>query len=78
MGKGLLNNLNLNLNVRGPTQRSFKRAAWIGRSTDLSGAGTSKNKKVINARKTRNNKIKNKKSSIKKRENRIKRNTKRR
>ena len=78
MGKGLLNNLNLNLNVRRPTQRSFKTQASIGRSRELSGAGTSKNKKVINARKTRNNKIKNKKSSIKKRENKIKRNTKRR
>ena len=78
MGKGLSKNFSLNLNLRAPTQRSFKRAAWIGRSNDLSGAGTSKNKKVINARKTRNNKIKNKKSSIKKRENKIKRNTKRR
>ena len=80
MGKGLLNNLNLNLNlnVRRPTQRSFKTSASIGRSRELSGAGTSKNKKVINARKTRNNKIKNKKSSIKKRKNKIKRNTKRR
>jgi hypothetical protein len=78
MGKGLPKNFSLNLNVRAPTQRSFKRAAWIGRSNDLSGAGTSKNKKVINARKTRNNKIKNKKSSIKNRENKKKRNTKRR
>ena len=78
MGKGLPKKFSLNLNVRAPTQRSFKRAAWIGRSNDLSGAGTSKNKKVINARKTRNNKIKNKKSSIKNRETKKKRNTKRR
>jgi hypothetical protein len=77
MGKGLPKNFSLNLNLRAPTQRSFKRAAWIGRTNDLSGAGTSKNKKVINARKTRNNKIKNKKSSIKKRENKIKRHTRR-
>jgi len=77
IGKGLPKNFSLNLNLRAPTKKSFKRATWIGRSNDLSGAGTSKNKKVINARKTRNNKIKNKKGSIKKSENKIKRNTRR-
>jgi hypothetical protein len=40
-------------------------------------AGTVKNKKDRYAKKTRNNKIKNKKISIKKRENKIKRNTRR-
>ena len=40
-------------------------------------AGTAKNKKDRNAKKTRNNKIKNKRVSIKKRENKIKRNTRR-
>ena len=40
-------------------------------------AGTAKNKKARNAKKTRNNKIKNKRVSIKKRENKIKRNTRR-
>ena len=78
MGKGLLNNLNLNLNLRRPTQRSFKRAAWPGSYRELLGAGTSKNKKIRNDIKTRNNKTKNKKGTIKKRENKIKRNTKRR
>ena len=77
MGKGLSKNFSLNLNVRAPTQRSFNRASWIRRSNDLSGAGTSKNKKIRNDTKTRNNKVKNKKGSIKKRENKIKRNTKR-
>jgi len=77
MGKGLPKNLSLNLNVRKPTQRPLITSAWLGRSRELSGAGTCKNKKVINARKTRNNKIKNKKSSIKKRENKIKRTTRR-
>jgi hypothetical protein len=50
----------------------------LRRPRDLLGAGTCKNKKAINARKTRNNKIKNKKGSIKKRDNKIKRNTRRR
>lgn len=77
MGKGLPKNFSLNLNVRGPTQRSFKTSAWLGRSRELAGAGTSKNKKVINDTKTRNNKTKNKKGSIKKRENKIKRYTRR-
>ena len=40
-------------------------------------AGTLKNKKIKHNKKTRNNKIKNKKGSIKKRENKIKRNTRR-
>jgi hypothetical protein len=75
MGKGLPKNFSLN--IRGPTQRSFKTLAWPGRSSDLSGAGTSKNKKIRNDTKTRNNKIKNKKGSIKKRENKIKRYTRR-
>ena len=77
MGKGLPKNLSLNLNLRQTRPRQFKTPAWIGRSKELSGAGTFKNKKIINARKTRNNKIKNKKSSIKKRENKIKRHTRR-
>jgi hypothetical protein len=76
MGKGLSKNYSLNLNVTAPKQRLFK-SAWRGRSSDLSGAGTAKNKKIINARKTRNNKIKNKKGSIKKIENKIKRYTRR-
>jgi hypothetical protein len=75
MGKGLSKNLNFNL--RAATQRPFKMLTSVRRYSDLSGAGTSKNKKVINARKTRNNKIKNKKVSIKKRENKVKRNTRR-
>ena len=78
MGKGLPKNFSLNLNVRAPTQRSFKRAAWPGSYRELLGAGTSKNKKIRNVIKTRNNKTKNKKGTIKKRENKIKRNTKRR
>ena len=77
IGEGLPKNFSLNLNVRGPTQRSFKRAAWPGSYRELLGAGTSKNKKVINARKTKNNKTKNKKGSIKKRENKLKRYTRR-
>ena len=76
MGKGL--SKNLSLNVRGPSQRSFKTPAWLGRSRELSGAGTYKNKKFTNDTKTRNNKTKNKKGSIKKRENKIKRYTRRR
>jgi hypothetical protein len=77
VGKGLSKDFSLNLNVRGPTQRSFKTSAWSGRYRDLLGAGTSKNKKIRNDIKTRNNKIKNKKRSIKKRENKIKRYTRR-
>ena len=78
MGKGLPEKFSLNLNLRGQRQRPIKMSSWIRSPRDLLGAGTSKNKKAINARKTRNNKIKNKKGSIKKRDNKIKRNTRRR
>jgi hypothetical protein len=78
MGKGLPENFSLNLNLRRQRQGPIKMSSLLRRPRDLLGAGTSKNKKAINARKTRNNKIKNKKGSIKKRDNKIKRNTRRR
>jgi hypothetical protein len=77
IGKGLPNNLNFMFSK----PRPFKMMSDVRYrdSSALSGAGTVKNKKVINARKTRNNKIKNKnkRDSIKKRESKIKRNTRR-
>jgi hypothetical protein len=78
MGKGLPENFSLNLNLRRQRQGPIKMSSLLRRPRDLLGAGTCKNKKAINARKTRNNKIKNKKGSIKKRDNKIKRNTRRR
>jgi hypothetical protein len=77
IGEGLPKNFSLNLNLRGPNKRSFKRAAWPGSYRELLGAGTSKNKKIRNDIKTRNNKTKNKKGTIKKRENKFKRYTRR-
>ena len=75
IGKGLPKNLNFMMTKPRPFKMMV--APRYRNSSALSGAGTVKNKRSRNIKKTRNNKIKNKHSSIKKRENKIKRNTKR-
>jgi len=80
-GKGIPNKLNLMMLNQRPlrysTPLNMMTTPRYGRDTSILAAGTAKNKKGRTARKTRNNKTKNKKVSIKKRENKIKRNTRR-
>jgi hypothetical protein len=75
LGKGLPNMYNLMIKPK----RSFSSMVNMPKyrmDTAVQAAGTVKNKRLRNKRKTRNNKIKNKRSSIKKREIKNKRNTK--
>ena len=75
MGKGLPKNFNFIIKPK----KSFSSMVNMPKyrmDTAVQAAGTVKNKRLRNKRKTRNNKIKNKRSSIKKREIKNKRNTK--
>jgi len=76
LGKGLPNKFNLMMKPR-KSHNSMIYMPKYRMDTAIQAAGTVKNKRLRNIKKTKNNKIKSKKISIKKRENKIKRNTRR-